>query len=90
MLKRNETTNLCETCENVEYLTDKDMTTKQEIRCYQCPYADKHSYDICKCSHYSNPNGFQRFLRNKLAVTFLGLTILTGLISIIITTLLPS
>lgn len=71
--------NLCESCEHVRYLTVIDPETKKEVRAYDCPCAEKHTYPIEKCSNYSRPNGFTRFMRNKLAVTFTGL-ILLGLI----------
>lgn len=75
-----EKQNLCESCEHVRYLTMIDPESKKEIKAYDCPCSERHSYPIEECSNYSRPNGFTRFMRNKLAVTFTGLIFL-GLIA---------
>lgn len=78
-----EDINLCETCQNVVFLT-KPSEDKNEIRCYKCPFAECHSYKIKDCPHYNNPNVFQRFLRSKLVITFTSLILLTIIIGTII------
>lgn len=80
MIKNNEKCNLCESCEHVQYRSLKDKETGAEIKGFECPYSDTHVYDITECSNYSRPNAFQRFLRNKLAVTFTALIILSAIV----------
>ena len=83
MKNKNYDTNLCDSCENVMFLTKKD-SAGTEVRSYKCLCSECHSYCITECPHYSNPNGFQRFLRNKVAVTFISLIIIAAIIAAIV------
>lgn len=82
MRKINEKCNLCESCKEAYYRSLKDKETGAEIKGFECPYSDTHVYDITECNHYSKPNAFQKFLQNKLAVTFTSLILLAIIICI--------
>ena len=79
----NEDLNLCDTCEHVVFQTKHGQDGK-EVRCYKCNCSECHSYKIKECPNYSNPNAFQRFLRNKLAVTFLSLIVIGLIVATIV------
>jgi len=69
---------MCESCEHARFraVIDKDG---KEIKAYDCPYSDIHTYEITECSNYSHPGGFQKLLKNKFLV-FCFTAIILGLI----------
>ena len=82
----NEKKCLCESCECVRFRTVVDKDGK-EIRAYDCPYSDIHTYEIEECSNYSHPSSFQRLLRNKflmfcITAVILGLIVM-GIVALI-------